>query len=112
MSKVKAAWGQVEIVPNNGNMRNRDGEHWETPEQPIAGLRQVDWGGRCSAGGVLCMVPRVDGCRHTGTGTRPGWQRSRSSSGLAVTAGLPRHQLSKPFLSHNTALALLVNKEG
>ena len=44
MSKVKAAWGQVEIVPNNGNMRNRDGEHWETPEQPIAGLRQV--GGR------------------------------------------------------------------
>ena len=52
MSKVKAAWGQVEIVPNNGNMRNRDGEHWETPEQPIAGLRQV--GGRCSAGG--CAV--------------------------------------------------------
>ena len=33
-------------------------------QQPIAGLRQV-WGG---AGGAvratLCMVPRVDGCRH------------------------------------------------
>ena len=111
MSKVKAAWGQVEIVPNIGNMRNRDGEHWETPEQPIAGLRQVGGVGAVRAG-VLCMVPRVDGCRHTGTGTRPGWQRSRSSSGLAVTAGLPRHQLSKPFLSHNTALALLVNKGG
>ena len=55
MSKVKAAWGQVEIVPNNGNMRNRDGEHWETPEQPIAGLRQVGGSvqcGRCAVHGA------------------------------------------------------------
>ena len=53
MSKVKAAWGQVEIVPNIGNMRNRDGEHWETPEQPIAGLRQV-YGGVGAVRAVCC----------------------------------------------------------
>ena len=43
--------------------------------------------GKCVGGGpVRCMVPRVDGCRHCGTGL--GWCRSRSSSGVPVTARL------------------------
>ena len=33
--------------------------------QPIAGLRQVGVESRCSA--APCMVPRVDGCRYTGS---------------------------------------------
>ena len=75
--RLHLSWGPILGAALNWSEKWKYARSWGT-RAVYCGFEASVWGG----GPVRCMVPRVDGCRHCG------WCRSRSSSGVPVTARL------------------------